>query len=206
MTFDGPVAAFDRTRICFVIGGVVKVVFYPEVEDYSLLEIDLNRTQKLQKPFAAPGQWIQVEFGGMASLPKHRQPLVPAADGTEYIVPFWTAIIGLVDGVPTSITWDDNPSCLGCSGDSCVDGFCAIPSTQCDLADGKNDCDVKIYIGWFGTDRNGRYLKSAGKRLSRFRNFSLNTAFTNAYQTASDSIPSAPTFSPTLPDAELGGN
>jgi len=103
-----------------------------------------------------------------------------------------TAIIILDSGIPTDIQWDDG--CYGCSGDACIDSTCGVGLYDtCWI--GETDCSVKIYVGWFGTDDNDVYLTSSGKRLSRFREFSLNTAFNSATNTLNNNLPNPPQFS-----------
>jgi hypothetical protein len=110
----------------------------------------------------------------------------------KVIVPFYTFIIQLGDGFVSGLTWDDG--CYGCEGNSeetCVadaDGNamgCAIAEAKCSQTNADTqlpevDCDLKMYLGWFGTDVLGNYLTSAGKRLSRFRGASLKGAFDTA--------------------------
>ena len=46
-----------------------------------------------------------------------------------------------------------------------------------------------MYLGWYGTDVNGRYLTSAGKRFSNFRSYSANAAAQSAANTAQANSP-----------------
>jgi len=189
-TDQGALAAWDNTTICIVVGGVAKMVFYPNVEDFSLLQI--YTPAGAQGAFDLPTQWFQAEFSGVASSYKYR------SDGGTNIVPFWTLIITLDDGYVSTIEWDDG--CLG-SCDPCVDLTCTIPISECTS---QLTCDPKFYIGWYGTDRDGRYLVSAGKRYSRFRSYSLSSAFSNAYSSAASgasvAVPTDLTFTPTCGD------
>lgn len=41
-------------------------------------------------------------------------------------------------------------------------------------------CDLSVYIVFTGTDVNGRYLKSAGLRFSRFKSYSIGTLYKSA--------------------------
>jgi len=141
------------------------------VEDFSLLQ--LTTPPERLGAFDWPSQWFQIEFSGVASEAKHRRP--QDEDSDNYIVPFWTLIVTLDGGRVSKLEWDDG--CLG-SCSPCVDSTCGIPIGNCNS---QAACDPKFYIGWFGTDRNGRYLTSAGKRFSRFRSYSLSSAFNNAY-------------------------
>lgn len=47
-------------------------------------------------------------------------------------------------------------------------------------------CDLKLFVTWSGTDRNGQFLRSSGKRFSRYRAFGVATMYQNALNLASD--------------------
>ena len=66
----------------------------------------------------------------------------------------------------------------------------------CGPTDEQTDCDLKIYVSWFGTDKDGNYLISAGKRLSAFRSWSLKSAYESASQTLKDNQPDPDQFIP----------
>jgi len=184
-TNQGQVEAYDNITICVVVGGVAKVLFYPNVEDFSLMQ--LITPTDAAGAFDLPTQWFQLEYSGVASPAKHRryQP-GPGEDPNlvnEYVVPFWTLIITLDNGYVQSLDWDDG--CLGgCS--PCQDATCVVNIDQCQ---GSASCDPKFFLGWFGTDSDGRYLISAGERYSRFRSYSLSSAFSSAYDDASSVAP-----------------
>ncbi|GMF53312.1 unnamed protein product [Phytophthora fragariaefolia] len=40
-------------------------------------------------------------------------------------------------------------------------------------------CDITIYVGWTGTDKNGDYLGSAALRMSQFSKYSIGAFFSN---------------------------
>ncbi|OWZ09069.1 hypothetical protein PHMEG_00018293 [Phytophthora megakarya] len=40
-----------------------------------------------------------------------------------------------------------------------------------------SQCDITIYVGWTGTDRNGEYLGSASLRMSQFAKYSIGSFF-----------------------------
>jgi hypothetical protein len=42
------------------------------------------------------------------------------------------------------------------------------------------ECDPKIYVSFIGTDSNDNYMESAGKRISRFRQFSVGQMYGSA--------------------------
>jgi len=185
-----------------------KIVFFPLVDDYTLMQVAAQPAQfdaagNLLSPsqkdrFDDPNMWVQVEVAiasvAIVSPPKIRMNVVHHTDGTvdtRYVVPYWVAIVNLNNGIPTSIDWDDG--CYGCGGDECIMDTCAVDIQTCEV-DGI-DCDIKIYLGWFGTDGDGQYLVSAGKRPSRFKQYSISSAVSSAASTAYDNLPDAPTFS-----------
>jgi len=192
-TDQGALAAYDNTTICIVIGGVAKILYYVNVEDFSLMQLitPLDRIGA----FDLPTQWFQGEFSQVASTYKYRRPQNDPAHA-DYVVPFWTLIITLDNGYVSTIEWDDG--CLG-SCTPCQDQTCAIALSSCAS---QAQCDPRFFVGWFGTDRDGRYLTSAGKRYSRFRSYSVSSAFSNAYNTAGDVAPNPTsiTFQPSCGD------
>lgn len=56
------------------------------------------------------------------------------------------------------------------------------------LADTAAACDLKIFVVWTGTDASGNYLKSANKRFSRFRQFSVSTAYQSALNLGQNAV------------------
>ena len=68
------------------------------------------------------------------------------------------------------------------------DGFrlfkeCAAKDDECAGKtddEGRNPCDLRVYLAWDGTDKNGQVLKSSGLRLSRFKSYSAK----NIYQSS----------------------
>lgn len=167
-------------------------LFYPKIDEFTLLE--LKQGDQTNGGFAGlrvvgvqgKMRQIKVEVGGKTSTWKTR--IKTMKDGS-LVVPFYTLIIEMNKGQVKQLTWDDG--CWGCenSGDEtgsvCLEKKdCAVNAEKCG-GDGTN-CNVKVYIGWFGTDANGRYTTSAGKRISRFRKYSL----ADAYNTAKESTTS----------------
>ena len=60
--------------------------------------------------------------------------------------------------------------------------------TAAELADSAAACDLKVFVVWTGTDAGGNYLKSANKRFSRFRQFSVSTAYQSALNLGQNAI------------------
>jgi hypothetical protein len=160
-------------------GGSQKMPFFVEVDEFSLLEVD-NSFNKA--PFKG-NALVQVEAGAQVSSEVRRT-------SAGNVVPFWTAIIDVRDGNVLSVKWDEG--CNGCSGDACIDLFCGVPTTECGVQKGDTDCDLKVYVGWFGTDADGNFLTSSSKSLSNFRSYSLSDAYTAAAKTAGENQPDNP--------------
>jgi len=198
-TFRGTWNKYDTAPICILIGGVAKIYFHPQVDVFTLLDVVARPAQygNERQRFDNNSMWITVETAGIAAYPKARRDGNPG--GT--VVPFWTAIITMDSGRPTSITWDDG--CYGCDDSHCVMQTCSVDYTDCWNPVTQIDCDVKVYLGWYGTDANGQYLISAGKRLSQFRQYSIAAAANSAAQTGSDLLPA---FQGSFTDVQLGGN
>jgi len=153
------------------------------VDDFSVVEVDNSYGEPwLDNDPTEEGasMHIRVEVGNVTSTYRRRSE---GYGVNKRVVPFWTIIFQLDMGRVVQVTWDSG--CHGCSAETkCVDNqACSVPVSWCQS---KADCDLKMYVGWFGTDKNGRYLTSAGKRLSRFRGQSVKDAFDNAVKQVND--------------------
>jgi len=51
---------------------------------------------------------------------------------------------------------------------------------------------VQIYVSWAGTDSEGTYLSSSGRRLSQFRRWSLNAVYNQATSFDVGTLPTLP--------------
>lgn len=106
---------------------------------------------------------------------------------TNFIFPYLTIIVDVVDGVVRGIAWDD--ACVFCEKKQCIpntynfDGTEATseqasqPTNGCYLTKaicegfqvtGNDVCDLKLYVVWTGTDVNGNVLMSSDSRFSAF--------------------------------------
>ena len=106
---------------------------------------------------------------------------------TNFIFPYLTIIVDVVDGVVRGIAWDD--ACVFCEKRQCIpntynfDGTeatseqasqptngCYLTKSICEVFQAaKNDiCDLKLYVVWTGTDVNGNVLMSSDTRFSAF--------------------------------------
>eukprot|EP00484_Ammonia_sp_Unknown_P028275 CAMPEP_0197027052 /NCGR_PEP_ID=MMETSP1384-20130603/7042_1 /TAXON_ID=29189 /ORGANISM="Ammonia sp." /LENGTH=238 /DNA_ID=CAMNT_0042455843 /DNA_START=39 /DNA_END=755 /DNA_ORIENTATION=+ len=80
-------------------------------------------------------------------------------------------VIVLDNGKVDEVLWDKG--CTGCDAENCIKNNCAIPVSECNV----NNCDMSAYISWYGTDSGGRYLLSAGQRLSQFQSASARSYY-----------------------------
>lgn len=104
-------------------------------------------------------------------------------------------VINLQDGHVSSFAWDNG--CSACAPSSCMlssktldvmsqprrqagghfnTGACGEDVPKCPPGD-QNECDMKVFVTWAGTDKDGRNLKSAGLRMSKFTGATLNSVF-----------------------------
>lgn len=66
----------------------------------------------------------------------------------------------------------------------------------------QSPCDLKVFVVWTGTDKNGQYMTSAGKRFSRFRQYATASAYQsglNLLSQAQDIATSAINAAETIP-------
>jgi len=163
-----------------------KVIFYAQVDTFSLLQV------------AGSDNYFQIQYVAVQVPGLQRSDFVSLAKAetegsyTGYVVPFTTIIFQLTDGQPVSSAWDDG--CFACTDAECVSGrFCGTKNSMYqDLID--SGIDLKVYIGWFGTDVDSKYLTSADKRFSQFRRYSINQVYQSAASTVGNASPAFPSF------------
>jgi len=167
-----------NSPICVVVSDTNYTMFYPTVDQFTLLEIVNSFNQSwLDREDGLP-VYVRVEVGKKSSPWRMRSSVNSA--GVRYTVPFLTLIIETANGYVDDLYWDD--SCFNCDDPTtmCVTKTCGVETDSCQVS---VNCDLQIYVGWFGTDSNQAYFRSAGQRLSRFRGASLRGAFSTALTT-----------------------
>lgn len=109
---------------------------------------------------------VQFEAGNLTTKTLYARKYDPET-GKLWVFSQLSVVIILEMGRVKEVIWDDG--CYACGEDSerCVEGNCAIDADTCGRG-GNNHCDFAAYVSWYGTDRNGRYLLTAGDRLSQF--------------------------------------
>jgi hypothetical protein len=140
-------------------------------------------------------------------------------DGFAKIFPHLTAIVNVLDGVVTGISWDDagvfcgkgesEPNTFDFAGNLATEAQAQQPVRGCymDLddectkyhAEGRTDCDMILYVVWTGTDANGKSFLSSGYRFSAFPAQELGDRF-------SQNLPSLPDVSNILGGADDEGD
>jgi hypothetical protein len=200
---------------------VNKIVFWPTVDVFTLLEVNdaftgvsvrnvseenngtFTNVRREFRVMNSSNLAISLEIGNVASP---AQPVYssPCTEDSCFIVPFFTGIVEVDGNVVKGVSWDD-AGCFNCDGAACIEGFCGINTwQQCagPNSGGKFDCDIKVYLGWFGGDARGNYLTSAGQRFSAFRSYSLASAYDAAAQTVAAERPRFPTELPNQFDGD----
>ena len=128
----------------------------------------------------------------------------------EKVVSVLNLIIQMEDGKVSEYVWDTG--CNGCEGTAdftCINNF---PMTWTD-GDAKNQtasfcgrnycsetdagqCDLRIFVTWVGTDSRGKYLESAGYRISNFKRQNVGQIYASMAGVTSAIRPDPATLSP----------
>jgi len=141
----------------------------------------------LGAPATVPGQWLNTSLitpaYNVTSL-ANVTSLVATVNGTNTTWANVTSLVNVTTTVPAVFenTWAYNATALAAAAAASPS---AAPSANATAAPAgalaaAESCDLKIFVVWQGTDANGQYLKSVNKRFSRFRQFSVSTAYQSA--------------------------
>jgi len=122
----------------------------------------------------------------------HRRGLVSCPQAyfsAEQAAQWLSVVINIEDGRLHSFAWDNSckpcpSSCLHSSralnlttlqgaDEPSAGGACSTGADQC--PSGTGACDLRIFVTWAGTDKNGKNARSAGRRISRFTGDSLSS-------------------------------
>ena len=112
----------------------------------------------------------------------------------KFIIPVFNIVIKVNKGNITDVVWDND--CYSClTSDKCYsnDQVTYLNDTKIKAVD-KNckqdlcvvskdtvfQCDPKFYVTWFGTDVNGKQLKSSNLSMSRFRQYAVGSLYNSA--------------------------
>eukprot|EP00483_Globobulimina_turgida_P005123 UN05133 len=121
-----------------------------------------------------PGADVGVKFeAGNKTTTTMLARKVDAETGKSWVFTQLSVVIILDQGHVDEVLWDKG--CYSCGEDTCIEGNCAVLQDDCQA--GTNKCDFSAYISWYGTDTDGRYLLSAGQRLSQFQSVSAKSYY-----------------------------
>lgn len=91
-------------------------------------------------------------------------------------------------GNVTSLEWFDGCSECKCGSDGdtlvdmlcpdslCLSNSCAVTEKDCD-ARGEQTCNIKVYVGWIGTDNGGRPFDSSSSFPQNFMKFGFGKSY-----------------------------
>jgi len=174
----------ESNVMCLIFDGVVDgnnlYYFSVTVDDFTLLS--LQGSSLYNTTLWNTSAHMSVEVGGYRTT-VNRTLITILSNGNRYVVTPLSIVIVINNGNVESISWDDG--CYSCIGsESCINGNCGtqvatISTTEYSNCD--NDaCDAKLFISWYGTDKKGDYLLSAGQRLSQFEQASASSYYNYA--------------------------
>ena len=114
---------------------------------------------------------VQIEAGNITSSTMFARYIDD--DDDVWVFNQLSLVLFVDEGKITELIWDKG--CYACEDANCIEGNCAIPLTDCVAT--TNNCDFSVYLSWYGTDTDGRYLLSAGQRLSQFQKTSARSYY-----------------------------
>ncbi|KAI9366724.1 hypothetical protein DFJ73DRAFT_1020 [Zopfochytrium polystomum] len=144
---------------------VKTAAFYPLVDQYSELVVPGSFALVRGTTSATVAPYVQVLLYFRGQLFKSGPVAWSKLDGDLYYVPARTVVVNLQNGVPisaTSLAW--SPTDCALSACTCIDNICG---STCSAA---ASCDIKVRVGWAGTDGNGNILSSSSLDIWRFQN------------------------------------
>jgi len=112
----------------------------------------------------------------------------------SYIQPYHAILVNLKDGQVQSVEWDPKmglEGCIDCNDepDRCFDygngkSVCG-KSMRSFCKQNPDNCKLSVYLGWKGTDRNGRAMESSSMLFSNFWQFGLSNVILAATRVSS---------------------
>lgn len=106
---------------------------------------------------------------------------------STYTVGAYQLVIEMDKGVVSALTWIEgcgecskcpasSANSLTCQSDVCITNQCTIEAGDCtNLA--ADQCDMKVYVAWVGSDAHGRQSTSSGSLPYNFVQFGLSPAY-----------------------------
>lgn len=198
-----PVAIGDPLLLCVFLSTHPprKMIFRVKVEEYAelLLKGSLGLIDAEHQQFPV-STWVTMSstdaalpldcsHGGDADARLALASCPQIYASSTHTAPLLSLVVNLRNGVVSSFAWDN--SCAGCGPDACIhsskffnpisgeygggtfeQGTCSQALLGCGW-----ECDLKIFVTWAGTDKNGRHATSAGMRLSKFTGYTLSSLY-----------------------------
>ncbi|KAG2517215.1 hypothetical protein BBO99_00007828 [Phytophthora kernoviae] len=167
------------TYVCVNVNDKYRTLFTPVADKFTVLRISdsWNDTRIGANPSGA--------FLTVSSLKYRTNYKLYSSATTHRISPYMTAIISVKKGVVQGVSWDEG--CYFCTAEMCDYNLYSKPvetavgrlSGQGKTTNTTAQCDITVYVGWTGTDKNGDYLGSASLRMSQFSKYSIGSLFSN---------------------------
>lgn len=201
-----PAAIGDPVVLCIFLSTVPlkKMVFRIAVEEYAELLLRGSMKAALGEKGAPVYTWASKSHRDSARPLdcQNGSPDIAAREAgvscpqiyasPTHIAQLTSLVINMRDGIISSFAWDNG--CAGCGPEECMEsaarydlrsgnassqmlagGTCGIGVSTC--ASGDAACDLKVFVTWAGTDKNGWHLSSAGMRLSKFTGYTLGSLY-----------------------------
>ena len=111
---------------------------------------------------------------------------------TEFYFPLLSIVIKVEKGEIYDIVWDNN--CYSCKDELCMEYSsenntfknCMNTTDYCKNEQNSIHCDPKLYVTWFGTDKDNRQLKSSNMAFSKFKHYSIGNLYDNLCESFDD--------------------
>jgi hypothetical protein len=196
-----PLAMMDPVMLCVFVSTTPpkKMIFRMLVEEYASLVLVGSKTLALEQMGTNSTQkkngtgdvhaWIATSMQGPAvplrcndetdSKERGRYVSCPQIYATaDHIATALSLVVNVHEGIISSFTWDN--SCEACGPQRCMKsaeslGACGRNHVRC--TDSKGSCDLTVLVTWAGTDKDGRHMQSAGRRVSRFSGATINSMY-----------------------------
>ena len=195
----------DNTTICIHFKEIgIRMAFTIEVDKFSLFNI-------------AGGYYLSDQFSNKNNINdisliaqifentiSYPSIIYHKNENEKNYFPLLNIVIKVEKGNIYDIVWDNN--CYSCKDDQCHEYLSVNINNDSDSKSFKNcykkdescgsekdtlNCDPKLYVTWFGTDKDNRQMKSSNMAMSKFKHYSIGSLYDNlceAFDKQKDSI------------------
>jgi len=182
-----------------------RAIYFPLVDDFSQLSVPLSG----QYFYDVPSVSLWLNVSGIVSDTRYYK--APGRLGVYNGA--LTAVINLVGGKITTVSWDDD-DCSDCSEDVCIQqGLsensaqnCGIPYDSVGYCQLSQYCNILIYLAWRGTDVNNNYCTSYSSVPSQLSQWSWFPIYEAAAGITQNKIFTADPFAGLNANGNPGGN